>query len=366
MMGRIIDGKYRLLRLLGEGGMGSVYEAEPIQGGSKAGAAALEGNEPAPGVEPHVALKLLQPEVLDRGDSARLARFHREARAASSIDAEHIVRVLDFGTDQAMDAPYMVMELLRGEDLEQLLARVGSLPADTVLRIAAQVCLALDKAHRARVIHRDIKPANLFLARRAAGDVVVKILDFGLAKIKPGPGELTSGLTRSGGLLGSPRYMSPEQAMDSRSTDFKTDLWSLGMVLYHALSGNPPHHETVSLGALILALCASPPRLVPELVPGVPPEAVSVVHSALELDPARRFPSATAMLDAIRPLLPGGWSLDEGMLAPPGRASWKQGVHEARSLVPAVRAAGSGPVDAHAKTEFAEPSASRTRADGRG
>jgi serine/threonine-protein kinase len=116
--------------------------------------------------------------------------------------------------------------------------------------------------------------------------------------------------------------MSPEQAEGSRSIDFRTDLWSLGMVLYHALSGNPPYHEALGLGELVQALVTSPPRLSKELLPWVPLEVAAVVHGALEIDPARRFPSATAMLDAIRPLLPGGWSLDEGMLPPPGE-SWK-------------------------------------------
>jgi eukaryotic-like serine/threonine-protein kinase len=319
MVGSIVDGKYRLLRLVGEGGMGSVYEAEPIPGGSQ-----------ALGFEPRVAIKLLQPEVLDGDSGSRLARFRREAMAASAVDTPHIVRVLEFGTDPATDAPYMVMELLRGEDLEQLLERMVTLPPDTVLRIAAQACLALEKAHGARVIHRDIKPGNIFVARRAAGDVVVKILDFGIAKIKRGPGELSSGLTQSGHLLGSPRYMSPEQARGFRSTDFRTDLWSLGMVLYHALSGNPPHHEALSLGELTLAIATSPPRLVPELVPWVPRAVIALVHGALELDPPRRFPSATAMLDAIRPLLPGGWSLDEGMFAPPAGELGREGAPEPR------------------------------------
>jgi eukaryotic-like serine/threonine-protein kinase len=323
--------------------MGSVYEAEPIPVGSQAGAAAPEGTEP------HVAIKLLQPEVLDGDGGTRLARFHREARAASAVDTPHIARVLDFGTDPEMDAPYMVMELLHGADLDHLLRRVGSLPPDTVLRIAAQVCLALEKAHGARVIHRDIKPANIFLARGTAGDAVVKILDFGIAKIKPRPGELTSGLTRSGTILGSPRYMSPEQAKDSRSIDVRTDLWSLGMVLYHAMSGNPPHHEIQTLGELIFAIVTSPPRLSPELFPGVPREVASVVHGALELDPAQRFPSATAMLDAIRPLLPGGWSLDEGMLAPPAGEPGPEGAR-ARASAETVRLAESGPLDAHAET----------------
>jgi serine/threonine-protein kinase len=300
--------------------MGAVYEAEPVQG-----------------EQPHVAIKLLHPEVLDRDPGGvRRARFYREARAASAIDAEHIVRVLDAGTDAAMDAPYLVMELLEGEDLDQVLARVGALSPDTALRIAAQVCLALDKAHGARVIHRDIKPANLFLARSPAG-IVVKILDFGIAKIKRGPDDTTSGLTRPGTLIGSPRYMSPEQARSSRNIDFRTDLWSLGMVLYHALSGDLPHHDIANLSGLAFAIATSAPRLVPALVPWVPPEVVAVVHGALELEPAQRFPSAAAMLDVIRPLLPGGWSLDEATLARSARREATADAYaETRTLEPSA------------------------------
>jgi serine/threonine protein kinase len=195
---------------------------------------------------------------------------------------------------------------------------VGKLHPETVLRVAAQVCLALEKAHGARVMHRDIKPANIFLARAPGGGIVVKILDFGLAKIAPGPGDQTSGLTRSGGLIGSPRYMSPEQAKGAKNIDYRTDLWSLGMVLYHALSGNPPHHDARGLGELILAVCTWPPRLAPAVVPWVPADVASLVHKVLEIEPEDRFPSATAMLDALRPLLPSGWALDEAMIVPPG------------------------------------------------
>src|SRR5262249_18420343 len=154
-----------------------------------------------------------------------------------------------------------------------------------------------------------------FLARRPAGDVVVKILDFGIAKIKRGLGELTSGLTTSGALIGSPRYMSPEQAHSSPNIDFRTDLWSLAVVLYRALSGAPPYREVTDLGDIVFAIGTSPPRLLPEHVSGVPAEVASVVHRALELDPTQRFASAAAMLDAIRPLVPGGWSLDAEMLS---------------------------------------------------
>jgi serine/threonine-protein kinase len=192
----------------------------------------------------------------------------------------------------------------------------------------------------------DVKPANLFLARRAAGDVVVKILDFGIAKIKPEAPGLTSGLTRSGSLLATPRYMSPEQAQASRTIDFRSDLWSLGMVLYHALSANPPHHRVQSLGELILAIATAPPRLVPELVPWVPQAMAALVHRALEIDPTQRFPSAAAMLDAIRQLLPDGWSLDESMLAPPAGAPGA-----ALRLAKTVRARRSGPADTLAETE---------------
>jgi serine/threonine-protein kinase len=181
--------------------------------------------------------------------------------------------------------------------------------------------VALEAAHGAGVIHRDIKPPNLFLARQADGEVVVKVLDFGIAKIKPAPGEPAFNLTKSGNVLGTPRYMSPEQSRASRSLDARTDLWSLGMVLYHALSGLPPHHDAPDLAALIFAITVSPPRLSPELVPWVPPEVAAVVHGALELDRARRFPSATAMLDAIRAHLPGGLRLDEDMLGPPAGAA---------------------------------------------
>jgi eukaryotic-like serine/threonine-protein kinase len=306
MVGGVIDGKYRLLRLLGEGGMGAVYEAEPT--------------DPAPGatLPARVALKLMMPELLGRKDSTHLARFHREARTASAIDTPHIIRVFDFGTDPATSAPFMVMELLLGQDLDHLLKDVGMLKPDTAMRIAAQVCTGLAKAHEARVIHRDIKPANLFLAQRDDGSLIVKILDFGIAKIKPDVGAQTSGLTRSGSLLGSPRYMSPEQAKGLKSIDYRTDIWSLGVVLYRILSGRLPHQEAQSLGDLIIAICTSPPRLVQDVAPWVSPEVAKVVHRALCLDPDDRFASATAMLDTIRPLLPQGLDLHERDLLAPG------------------------------------------------
>jgi serine/threonine-protein kinase len=284
--------------------MGSVYEAEQIATGK------------------HVALKCIEGSILARGKSS-VGRFQREAKAMGSIDTDHIVRVLDTGTDPGSKAPYMVMELLEGEDLQHLLDRVGRLEPDTALRIVAQVCLGLQKAHEARVVHRDIKPANLFLTRRGAGEIVVKILDFGIAKIKPDPaqGGPTTGLTRTGGVLGSPRYMSPEQARGLKEIDVHTDIWSLGMVLYGALSRKLPHEHIEAFGDLIIAICSQIPRPIQELAPWVRPDAAAVVHGALQIDAGDRFPTAAAMLDAIRPLLPDGWALRDELLVPVSTAT---------------------------------------------
>ncbi|WP_437932101.1 serine/threonine-protein kinase [Sorangium sp. So ce291] len=294
MIGGLFNGKYRVLRLLGQGGMGSVYEVELVETGER------------------LALKCVESELLNRSKNG-VGRFQREVRAMGALDTEHIVRVRDAGTDPATGVPYMVMDLLEGEDLQRLLDRVGKLEPDTALRIAAQVCVGLQKAHEARILHRDIKPANLFLARRGEGEIVVKILDFGIAKIKPEPHQSgpTTGLTRTGGILGSPLYMSPEQARGLSDIDYHTDLWSLGMVLYRALSGRVPHEHIEAFGDLIMAICSLSPEPIQELAPWVGPEVADVVHGALKFDAGDRFPSAAAMLDAIRPLLPHGSSLRE-------------------------------------------------------
>ncbi|WP_437760355.1 serine/threonine protein kinase [Sorangium sp. So ce1389] len=304
MIGELFNDKYRVLRLLGQGGMGSVYEVELVETGER------------------LALKCAESELLNRSKSS-VGRFQREVRAMGALDTEHIVRVRDAGTDPATGAPYMVMELLEGEDLQRLLDRVGKLEPDTALRIAAQVCVGLQKAHEARILHRDIKPANLFLARRGEGEIVVKILDFGIAKIKPEPhqGGPTTGLTRTGGILGSPRYMSPEQARGLSDIEYHTDLWSLGVVLYRALSGRVPHEHIEAFGELIIAICSVSPEPIQDLAPWVGPEVATVVHGALQFDAGDRFPSAAAMLDAIRPLLPHGFSLREEHLIPVSEAT---------------------------------------------
>jgi serine/threonine-protein kinase len=298
--GRTLDRKYELLRLLGQGGMGAVYEARHLGTGRR------------------VAVKVIASEALQQSPDI-LARFKREARASGVVESQYVVQVLDSGVDPETRSPYMVMEFLTGEDLHQLLQRAAPIAPEVALRVAAQACIGLQKAHDAGVVHRDIKSANLFLARLDAGDVVIKVLDFGIAKVKVDPlaAQEGHGLTRTGSLLGSPFYMSPEQAKGSRDVDHRTDIWSLGIVLYEALTGVTPHGTCTTLGTLILAICSEPPRPVQEGAPWVPLAVAAIVDRALALDPAARFPSVVAMGDAIRALLPQGIHLTDAILAAP-------------------------------------------------
>lgn len=308
VIGTTLARKYKLVRLLGQGGMGAVYEAHHT------------------GTRRRVAVKVMSSRLLTPG-SAR--RFRREARATSVTDSEHIVPILDSGEDEPTGLLYLVMEHLKGEDLQQLVDRCGPLVPDAALRIAAHALTGLQSAHEAHIVHRDIKPANLFLARRGNGDITVKLLDFGIAKLHADPDlPQTLGLTNTGGLLGSPLYMSPEQVESSRDVDHRTDLWSLGSALYCALAGGAPHRSAPSVSRLLMAICAAPPPPLSEVAPWVSPEIAKVVHGALELRPEARYPSAAAMLEAMRPLLPDGFALREDMLVP---------VHSER------RAAGKAP-----------------------
>jgi hypothetical protein len=288
----VIDGKYQLVRKLGEGGMGAVYEARHRGTGRR------------------VAVKLIVTESLAKNAEV-VGRFQREAMAAGAIESQYIAQVFDTGVDPATGHPYTVMELLVGEDLQQLVQRLGPLPPELALRVAAQACLGLRKAHEVGVVHRDIKPANIFLADREDGDVLVKLLDFGIAKVKQDQLSVSgnAGLTRTGTMLGSPLYMSPEQARGKKELDHRTDIWSLGIVLYEALTGTTPHAHLEMLGELIIQICGTPPRHVQELAPWIAPEVAAVVHRALALDPAQRFASAGEMFDALQARLPGGYAL---------------------------------------------------------
>ena len=241
-------------------------------------------------------------------------RFQIEARAAGSIDTKHICAVLDTGTDPKTGRPFMVMELMHGEDLAKLLKRVGPLPPEIALAIAAQACRGLQKAHDADVVHRDIKPGNLFLCEKD-DEVVVKILDFGIAKIQsPALSLSESTLTQAGALLGSPLYMSPEQARGKGKIDHRSDIYSLGSVIYKMFCGRLPFQDIEAFGALVISICSSPAPPIQNFAPWLPPAYAEVVHRCLRSHPDDRFQSADEVLAAITELLPAGQQLNKAQL----------------------------------------------------
>jgi eukaryotic-like serine/threonine-protein kinase len=262
-----------------------------------------------------VALKII---LTTEANASNVARFEREAKAAGAIDTQHIAHVFDTGTDSESGHPFMVMEYLAGEDTQQFLERVGPLHPDLTLRIVAQALVGLQKAHEAGVVHRDIKPANLFLSKRDDGEIVTKVLDFGIAKVRVDQlaANENPGLTRTGHMLGSPLYMSPEQARGAKAVDERTDIWSLGTVMYELLTGRTPHHDVDSLGQLIININAIGAPNIQGFAPWVSPEIAAIVHKALEIPVDRRFKTAKEMLFAVREQLPNGWTLNETMLAP--------------------------------------------------
>jgi len=281
--------------------MGAVYEAHCEDTGLfKSGA--------------RVAVKVLHHH-LAQGDTAQ--RFWREAEAARRIKSEHIARIVDAGTCTSTGRLFLVHELLEGNDLQHWLDRIGPISIPGALRMAMHALRGLQEAHAARVVHRDIKPANLFLAREAGGTLAVKILDFGIAKVlrEPFSQMSSTNMTATGSMLGSPLYMSPEQVQDSRKVDPRTDLWSLGAALYAALSGRAPHQHLSSVGQLLVAICVHPAKSIVEVAPWLPPEIAAIVHRALEIDPARRYPNAAAMLADIEKLIPEGELREEDLLS---------------------------------------------------
>jgi serine/threonine protein kinase len=279
--------------------MGSVYEAIDAQSGAR------------------VAVKVITAEAA--ASETLMSRFAREAEAAAAIDTPHIVRVYGAGRDEERCLPFLVMEYLEGEDLHQLIKRLGPLPPELALRIAAQACVGLQRAHDQRIVHRDIKPANFFLAQTGDGQRIVKLLDFGVAKIKSDPTmntAETAGLTRTGSMLGSPLYMSPEQARGHRDLDQRTDIWSFGVVLYQALCGHTPHRDTDLLGELLILICTEAPEPLQQAAPWIAPELASLVHRALRFNAGERFQTAGEMGLAISGLLRGDTSIHESMLVP--------------------------------------------------
>ena len=220
--------------------------------------------------------------------------------------------MLDTGSDPETQNPYLVMELLTGEDLQTFIDRRGVLDEELAVKIVGQACVGLARAHAAGVIHRDIKPANLFL-HRLDGEVVVKLLDFGVARVKEGLATVDNrALTATGVMLGTPLYMSPEQVVGAKNLDHRTDVWSMGIVLYETLTGVTPYDDVETIGGLLVAICSKAPR-VPKHVPG---PIATVLSRALALDPGDRYPTADDMLADLRAIVPAGLGLAEGTIGP--------------------------------------------------
>ncbi|MBK6461790.1 MAG: serine/threonine protein kinase [Myxococcales bacterium] len=276
---QLLAGKYRVERVLGEGGMGVVVRAIHTQ------------------LEQPVALKFLQPEALKR--PALVARFAREAKALARLTTEHVARVIDVGTLDS-GAPYIVMEYLDGEDLAALLDRRGRLTIEEAATYLLQACEAIAEAHAARIVHRDLKPANLFLARQRDGGSIIKVLDFGIAKAL----DDGAALTKTSAGLGSAHYMAPEQMRNAKSCDERADLWACGVILFELTTGLVPF-EGDSVHEVVAAVIEQRRHSVHELLPNAPQALAALVDRCLQVDPAKRVPSVLELAEGLASLADG-------------------------------------------------------------
>jgi eukaryotic-like serine/threonine-protein kinase len=284
--GDVLAGKFRIERVLGVGGMGMVVSAMHLH------------------LDERVAIKFLLPEAL--GNAEAVARFGREARAAVKIKSEHVARVTDVG---ALDsgAPYMVMELLRGQDLSELLRDHGALPVALAVQYVLQACEALAEAHAIGIVHRDLKPANLFLTARADGSPCIKVLDFGISKVsvKSGSGS-DMGMTRTQSIMGSPLYMSPEQMASARDVDQRADVWAVGTVLYELVTGRVPFEAETMPQLCTLILHTDPPS--PRSIRANIPEGLEqVILHCLRKDRNQRYANVAELAADL-----AGFSPDAG------------------------------------------------------
>jgi serine/threonine-protein kinase len=278
-VGQTFAGKYRVEKILGKGGMGLVL-----------GARHLKLDEP-------VAIKVLRPTMLEIPGMA--TRFLREARAAWKIKSVHVVRVTDVDTLED-GTPFMVMEYLEGIDLLDLKRDRGTFGVAEAVGHVLQACDAIAEAHSLGIVHRDLKPANLFLHRYKDGRCVIKVLDFGISKLEA-PGEMDS--TKTGQMMGSPKYMSPEQMLSMRDVDRRSDIWSLGAILYELLAGRPPFVADTTPRVCALVLHADP-ALPSALRPDLPIELERAVMRCLQKEPNRRFASVAELVDALSAFAP--------------------------------------------------------------
>jgi len=275
--GDILANKYAVEEVLGAGGMGIVVAATHVQ------------------LKERVALKFLLPEFAK--DQTLSARFLREAQSAVRIKSEHVARIIDVGTLDGGE-PYMVMEHLVGTDLAKVLEREGPLRVDVATSYLLQAAEAIAQAHMLGIIHRDLKPSNLFLSKRVDGSPLIKVLDFGISK--DADAEASSALTATSAFLGSPQYMSPEQAKSAKTADARSDVWSFGVCLYELLTGECPFdgESATELLANILNEAPVPPRA---RRPDLPPDLEATILACLEKDRARRIGSIVELAERLAP-----------------------------------------------------------------
>lgn len=343
--GTVLAGRYRVGRLLGKGGMGQVYEATQLS------------------MQRTVALKTLHPRLLQ--DADHLGRFYREAKAASLLEGPNIVRVYDFGVDDATATPFIIMELVRGVTLRARVAAAGVLHPSEAAAISAQVCRALIEAQAAGIVHRDLKSENILLAAGPFGAATVKVMDFGVAKLDRDVHGETGSLTASGAILGTPRTMAPEQIL-GEPVDTQTDLYSLGCVLHEMLTGAAPFQGDDPIAVINQQLLAAPPPLDPAL--GVPPALVALRDALLQKERARRPQDLSALARQLEALAGSG---DERAGVGNAATAWmtsdtldEPGARGAPTEVRAVREPPEVGVDAPTMTRTDTPEVSAPRQTG--
>jgi eukaryotic-like serine/threonine-protein kinase len=302
-VGDVLAGKYRVEKVLGMGGMGVVVAATHLD------------------LREVRAVKLMRP---DAESEQSVERFLREARAVVRLRSEHVAEVYDVGRLES-GAPYIVMEMLEGQDLAAFQKRRGPLPIDEAVLYVSQACHALAEAHAAGIIHRDLKPGNLFLTLRTDGSPCVKVLDFGISKHTSPLGEgLDPEMTGARDLMGSPLYMAPEQMRSARKVDARADVWSLGAILYKLLIGRAPF-QAPTIPEIFAAALGKPARLPSSIRPEIPRGLDAVILRCLDKLPSRRYATAADLFTALRPFGPWGIAADEDgdatMLCSPNRRS---------------------------------------------
>jgi serine/threonine-protein kinase len=281
--GGVLFGKYRIERVLGQGGLGVVVAATHLQ------------------LDQRVAIKYLKPAALTQ--KSAVERFLREARLASQIQSDHVVRVYDVGTLED-GSPYIVMEYLDGVDLAGALEN-GPLLVRTAVDYVLQACDALAEAHAMGIVHRDLKPGNFFLAKRAGGASVVKLIDFGISKAPPGrsPSGSWEHVTTGQEIFGTPVYMSPEQLRAAADVDPRTDIWALGVALHELLTGSMPFYGE-GVPQLCVSILRDPPVPLRRVRPGAPAELEAVILKCLEKDRARRYRNVAELAQELAPFAP--------------------------------------------------------------